>query len=210
MGIWILLAIAILLILVRVREGYVDVLDEKGRVIGGPGTRPSLEDAAWRSKIDAEIPIGADESDYVASLQSFYDKIYLPLRSSNATAMVPATRVEEFLNTYIGTVDKTSLRRIIIAGFAVDKGVTGAAKEKGQTVTTGALAGFKGENLQPENGVDEVRTREEVDYKPADERKANLPEGIYSPTKQQETPRREGVHDDKSTSWTDAKFYSIE
>ena len=210
MGIWILLAIAILLILVRVREGYVDVLDKEGRVIGGPGTRPSLEDGAWRSKIDAEIPVGADEIDYVAALQSFYDKIYLPLRSSNPTAMVPAARVEAFLNTAIGTVDKTSLRRIIIAGFAVDKGVTGAAKEKEQTVTTGALAGFAGKNLQPEDGVDEVRTRVELDYKPADERKANLSEGIYSPTKQQETPRREGDYDDKSTSWTDAKFYSIE
>jgi hypothetical protein len=210
MGIWILLAIAILLILVRVREGYVDVLDKDGKVIGGPGTRPSLDDAAWRSKIDVEIPVGANEIDYVAALQSFFDTIYSPLRSVNPTAMVPAAQVETFLNTANPVLDKPSLRRILIAGFAIDKGATGAANEEKQTVTTGALVGFKGENLQPENGVDEVRKREELEYKPSDDRKANLPEGIYAPVEQQETPRREGVHDDKSTSWTGAKFYSIE
>lgn len=201
MGIWILLAIAIVLLLWRSREHYVE--------ISGPGVRPS-KTADWLSKIDAEAPIGANDEDYLLALGDFYDKVYKPARTANATVFIPDTTVEQFVNTPYPGVDKNALRRIIVAGFAVMRTGTAAAREKKETVTTGALAGFKGENLQPSEGVDEVRTRVEEEYRPEDTREGNLPEGLYAPTEQQESPRREGEHDDKSTSWTGAKFYSIE
>ena len=79
MGVWILIAIAgALLYWMTIRERYVEV--------PGPGARPTLEDAAWRSKIDAQAPIGASDDDYIAALQKFYDTVYFPLRSTNATA----------------------------------------------------------------------------------------------------------------------------
>ena len=59
-------------------------------------------------------------------------------------------------------------------------------------------------------GVDQVRSRKELEYKPADPRKGKLPEGIYKPVSQQEEPRREGTYDDKSTSWTGVRFYGVE
>lgn len=202
MGIWILLAIALLLILLRIREGYVDVLDKDGNVIGGPGTRPSKA-ADWLSKIDAEAPIGGNDDDYLAVLQKFYDDIYLPARTKNKTALIPDATVTQFVDSVNNPgVDKKSIRKIIVAGFATEspmgKGTLKSAQN--QLVTTGALAGFTGKNLQPSMGVDEVRTRKELTYVPADMRKGELPEGVYSPVEQQEEPRREGTGDSEYTS----------
>ena len=105
-------------------------------------------------------------------------------------------------------MDKESIRKIITAGFAVDRTGSAAEREQNETVTTGALAGFKGENLQPKMGVDEVRTRTELTYTPSDSRKGKLPEGEYSPVPQSE-PRREGNWDDNSTSWNSGQFYGV-
>jgi hypothetical protein len=78
MNIWLLIAIAVaLLLLMTVRERYVER--------EGPGERPSFEGpegAAWRSKIDAQIPIGGSDDDYMKALQKFYDTIYAPLRTA--------------------------------------------------------------------------------------------------------------------------------
>jgi hypothetical protein len=55
--VWILLALCLLIFILGVRrEHYVE--------IDGPGTRPSLQDAAWRSKIEAQVSIGASDEDY--------------------------------------------------------------------------------------------------------------------------------------------------
>ena len=96
----------------------------------------------------------------------------------------------------------------LTAGFAVERTGSAAEREQKETVTTGALAGFKGENLQPDMGVDEVRTRTELTYTPSDSRKGKLPEGEYSPVPQSE-PRREGNWDDNSTSWNRGQFYGV-
>ena len=201
MGIWILLAIAIFLILLRTREHYVE--------ISGPGVRPSRT-AEWLSKIDAEAPIGGDDDEYIRVLQKFYDEIYLPARTANANVFIEDTKVKTFANSITTpNVDKEAIRRIITAGFAVQRTGSAAGREEQQIVKTGALAGFKGAELQPNMGVDEVRTRKEVTYVPTDSRKGNLPEGLYAPVPQQEEPRREGSYDDKSASWTGAKFYSV-
>jgi len=202
MVLWILLLIAILLAGMRFREHYVE--------ISGPGLRPS-KTADWLSKIDAEAPIGGNDDDYLRALQSFYDTIYLPARTANPTVFIDDTQVKKFADSVtIPSIDKAALRRIITAGFAVQRTGSAAAREQEQIVKTGALADFKGENLQPKDGVD--NTYPEVFrslYTPADTRKGALPEGIYTPTKQQEEPRREGIYDDKSTSWTDVKFQSV-
>lgn len=192
MGIWILLGIALLLLLVGVREHYVE--------IEGPGVRPSRT-AEWLSKIDAEAPIGGNDDDYITVLQKFYDEVYLPARTANPTVFIEDTRVKQFADSItMAGVDKASIARIITAGFAVRRTGSAAAREEQQIVKTGALADFKGANLAPSMGVDEVRTRKEVTYVPADMRKGKLPEGLYTPVEQQEEPRREGTGGDNYTS----------
>ena len=194
------MAIAILLLLLRFREHYVE--------ISGPGQRPT-RNAEWLSKIDAEAPIGGNDDEYLAVLQRFYDEIYKPARTANPTIFIKDTQVKQFADSTTG-VDKEAIRKIITAGFAVERTGSAAAREEQQLVKTGALVGFKGENLAPSMGVDEVRTRKEDTYVPADSRKGKLPEGLYKPVPQQEEPRREGVADDKSASWTGVRFYSVE
>ena len=201
MGIWILLAIAIVLLLLRTREHYVE--------ISGPGERPSRV-ADWLSKIDAEAPIGGNDDDYLTVLQQFYDTIYKPARTANPTVFIKDTQVKSFADSVTLTgVDKEAIRKIITAGFAVERTGSAAAREEEQTVKTGALKDFKGENLAPKMGVDEVRTRTEEPYRPADMRKGKLPEGIYTPVEQQEEPRREGVPAQQSLDRTDLTFYSL-
>jgi hypothetical protein len=196
LGILVVLALAVVWWLGR-RERYVEV--------PGPGKRPSMEDAAWRSKIDAQAPIGGNDDDYMAALQMFYDKVYFPLRSKNASAAPKDTEVEAFLNANMfPNVSKDSLRQIILSGFAVDKTVSAAEREKKQVKFTPTEA------LQPRDGVDQVYGRRKEDaYVPADKRIGDLPEGIYEPTFQTE-PLRDEEMNTKSISWSPQTFASVE
>ena len=213
MRLWILFAIALLLFAWGFRESFTDP-DEcttRGVTRGGkaclpPMTRPSMDDPSWRSKIDAEAPIGGNDDDYMRALQAFYDKVYAP-----ATVKPTDKDVEVFLssnNASFPGVDPVSLRKIITKGFKVELTTTTAAREKALAVTTGALAGFKGNELQPGNARDEVYSRTELGYIPADSRKGELPEGLYEPTEQSE-PRRPGDFKDASTSWTQVSPMSV-
>jgi hypothetical protein len=200
MNIWILLAIAVaLLLLMTLRERYVER--------EGPGERPSFEGAegaAWRSKIDAQIPIGGSDEDYMAALQKFYDTVYAPLRTQNRTASPKDTEVEAFLDANpFPNVTKDALRQIILSGFSIDRTMSAAAREEKQVKFQPSEA------LEPRDGVDQVygRRKEEV-YVPADKRIGELPEGIYTPTPQTE-PSRPGFWDDKSTSWSPVSFASV-
>jgi hypothetical protein len=76
---WILVAVAILLFLYTLRESFTDT--EFTNV-----TRPSLEDGAWRSKIDDQVAIGANDADYIKALQAFYDNVYKPAAVKPTTA----------------------------------------------------------------------------------------------------------------------------
>jgi hypothetical protein len=194
---WWLIAIALLLLaLMMTRERFVEA--------PGPGTRPSLMDGAWRSKIEAQAPIGGSKEDYEKALQSFYDTIYQPLRTTNPTAAPKDTQVEEFLNTQPATVDKNALRQIILSGFAIDRTTSAAAREQKQVKFQPSEA------LEPRDGVLETwKHRKDTTYLPADTRIGELPEGVYAPTPQQPAPRREGIVDDKSASWTGQRPYSI-
>lgn len=199
--VWILLGIALVLILLRTREHYV--------IISGPGVRPG-KTADWLSKIDAEAPIGANDDDYLAVLQDFYDQVYKPARTTNPDVFIRDTEVKSFADAVTRPgVDKDAIRKIITAGFAVERTGTAQAREEQQLVKTEALAGFEGANLEPKMGVDEVRTRKEEPYVPTDTRLGPVPEGLYKPTQQQDDPRREGLYDDKSISWTQAQFSSV-
>lgn len=194
---WWLLAIAALLLVLMIthHEGFVDR--------PGPGTRPSLSDAAWRSKIDVQIPIGASKTDYETALQSFYDTIYEPMRTENDTAMPKDTQVEIFLQSQPATIDKNALRQIILSGFAVDRTTSASAREEKQIK-------FKpSEALEPRDGVLETWKYPKQTYIPVDNRIGDLPEGVYAPTVQEAGPRREGIHDDKSASWTGQRPYSL-
>jgi hypothetical protein len=194
---WWLIAIAlVLLTLMMTRERFVET--------PGPGTRPSLADSGWRSKIEAQAPIGGSKEDYEKSLQTFYDTIYEPLRKTNPTAAPKDTQVEEFLTSQPSTIDKNALRQIILSGFAVDKTISAAAREEKQVKFQPTEA------LQPRDGVLETwKHRTDTTYVPADTRIGELPEGVYAPTPQQPSPRREGIHDDKSVSWTGQRPYSL-
>ena len=200
MGLWLWLAIAgLLLAIMMMRERYVE------RV--GPGLRPSFdgaEGAAWKSKIDAEAPIGGSDEDYLKALQKFYDDVYKVKRPEGSTTSPKDTDVEAFLssNTF-PNVSTDSLRQIILSGFSIDKTESAAAREEKQVKFQPTEA------LQPRDGVDEVygHNTQEV-YVPSDTSIGNLPEGNYSRTDQTE-PSREGTWDDKSTSWSPQAFYSV-
>jgi hypothetical protein len=163
-----------------------------------------MEDAVWRSKVDAQAPIGGSDSDYIAALQKFYDEIYAPLRTENESASPKDTDVEQFLsaNTF-PNVSKDALRQIIISGFSVDTTMSAAAREEKQ------IKFEPTEALQPRDGVDQVYRRKEEVYVPADTRESDVfPEGYYAATPQTE-PTREGIWDGKSTSWSPQEFHSV-
>ena len=188
-----LLILAILLFILTLREPFTDT-DFKV-------TRPSLDNGSWKSKIDVQIPIGADETDYINALQAFYDKVYKP------AAVKPTTDdIEKFLKgPYVNgvPVDPAALRLIIADGFHIQPSISVAAKEQQQ------IKFQPSETLYPSNGRDEVYIREEETYRPSDTEIGELPEGKYAPVTQQFTPRRSGESDYKTTSWNQDLFYDV-
>jgi hypothetical protein len=213
MVLWLLAAIALLLFAWGYKEHFQDPdectvtgVTPKGAYCRPPITRPSMESPIWRNRIDAEAPIGGNDADYMRALQLFYDNVY-----SKAVTRPTDKDVEAFIQANSGSlpgVDPNSLRRILAAGFRVDLTTTAAAREKAQQVKTGVLAGFEGKNLQPGNARDEVYTRTEAIYTPADMRKGELPEGLYAETKQT-VPSKPGDFKDNSTSWSDVSPMSF-
>jgi hypothetical protein len=210
---WLLFAIALLLFAFSFREMYQDP--------DSPVTRPTGDrkrDAAWYSKIDSTAPINSDDQAYIRVITRFYDEVYAP-----AETRPTQTDVDNFVNSLpppfnppensVGTPNGNhkAIKEIIETGFRVGREGTAAAREQAELVTTGALAGFKGENLQPSDGYDQVygyRTQEL--YIPADERPAvELPEGQYEQTKQYR-PRRPGNPRPREASWTGVRFFSLE
>ena len=191
MLLWLLAAIAFLLFAWGYRESFTD---PEFKV-----TRPVKGDPVWLNKIDAAAPLGGDDDTYIQVLQAFYDRVYAPSPTKPRDV-----DVEAFLKSPAATVpgiDPVSLRKIITNAFHIDLSLSAAAREQQQLVTTGALAGFEGKNLQPGNARDQVRDRTEAIYVPADSRKGDLPEGLYAPTLQTE-PLRPGELKHTSTSWT--------
>jgi len=209
---WVLLALAVVLFFWSIRETFVDTefkstTDGSTKYgVAGVGvasgvTRPSLDSAVWKSKVSAVAPIGTSDSDYIDVLAKFYDKVYDP-----ATTKPKASQVDSFLDSPDGKragVDREIVRSIIMSAFHIDSGMTSAQKEQKQS-------NFKpSDAIQPKEGVDEVRTRKEGDYRPADTQFGELPEGRYAPIPQQEKPRHSGEFDDNSRSWSAGSFSGV-
>jgi hypothetical protein len=191
---WILVAVAILLFLYTLRESFTDT--EFTNV-----TRPSLEDGAWRSKIDAQVAIGANDADYIKALQAFYDNVYKPAAVKPTTADIETFLKGPYVNG--AQVDPGALRMIIASAFHIQPAGTAAAREEQQTKFKPSAA------LEPSDGRDEVYTRTEQTYRPSDTTIGELPEGSYAPVEQQFTPRRSGEPDYKSISWNQSLFYDV-
>jgi hypothetical protein len=190
---WILVAIGLLFIL-TFRESFTDT--EFTNV-----TRPSLDEGSWRSKIDANAPLGANDEDYIAVLQAFYDKVY------NPSPTKPTIKdIEAFVlgPDVVGKpIDTIAIRKILASAFHIESGLTAAAKEEQQVRFQPSKA------LEPSDGVDQVYFRTEEVYRPSDTRIGLLPEGQYAPVPQQLKPRRPGERDYNTTSWTPQLFYDV-
>jgi hypothetical protein len=204
---YILAAVAGLLLAMNIREGYVEYQDDgKGGQLSKrveSVTRPELN-AVWKSKIEAEAQVGADESNYIPPLLAFFE-IYQ--KSTNKPTL---KEVDDFTKTPAASgpgVDPGALKKIIISGFHID--LEKAKEETKQEAIDKASADIQSGVLEPKDGRDEVFTREELEYTPADSRRGQLPEGLYEPTTQQRMPRATGEYDDHSTSWNSGQFYGV-
>jgi hypothetical protein len=185
MRLWVLFALSVLVFALNLRESYTDPespvnppqLTPEGKIPGD-----------WQSKIDAAAPIGGDDMTYFNAIRAFYTKVYVPL-----PVKPKDTDVEAFLLTPDGNapgIDVPSLRKILGAAFHVELTGTPESRELKKLVTTGALAGFSGANLEPKQGRDEVFTRVEEIYAPADTTQSDrASEGVHDPTEQTK-PRR--------------------
>lgn len=211
---WILLVAVLLLLWGGWREHFVDPEECKTTGVDRSGVAcvpkiipPSADSAIWRSRIEAEAPIGHSVDNYVRVLSGFYTKVYVP-----SPTRPTEEEVDAFLKSPDGQVagtDPGALKRILMTGFNLQKSATGKAREDKEIVTTGILAGFEGKELQPKDGINETNKRTEIPYIPADTREGPVPEGVYSPIRQQEEPRNPGTWDDKSISWNRAQFFSV-
>jgi hypothetical protein len=185
MILWVLFALAVLVFALQLRESYTDpdspvnppVLQANGKI-----------PPDWQSKIDAFSKIDANDMAYFQAIQAFYTTVYVPSETKPTD-----TDVEEFLagtGSEIRGVDVGVLRKLLTSAFRIELTATAAAREEKQLVTTGALAGFAGSNLQPGNARDELYSRVEQIYAPADTRAGDrVSEGLYEDTTQTK-PRR--------------------
>lgn len=182
---WVLLALAILVFALQLRETYVDSDSPVNPPVLTPGGKIPSD---WQSKIDAFSKIDSDDMAYFRAMQAFYTTVYEPAQLKPTDA-----DVEQFLagtGAAIPGVDPNILRKLLASAFRVQLTATAAAREAKETVTTGALAGFMGSNLQPGNARDEVYTRVESMYLPADtEQSDRAAEGVYAESSQTK-PRR--------------------
>jgi hypothetical protein len=165
-------------------------------------TRPDINSGAWKSKIDAQAPIGANDEEYIKSLQVFYDTVYAPSPTKPTT-----TDVESFLAgpAVAGKpIDTQAMRLILVDAFHIESTQTAAAKEQAQIKFDIDAA-----DLEPKNGRDEVRVRTEANYFPADPVFGKLPEGNYAPVNQQDKPRHSGFKDYRTAGRTPVLFYDV-
>jgi len=190
---WGLLILALLVFFLHVKESYTNP--------ESPVTRPSAN-GVWKSKIDAEAPIGANDDDYIAVLQKFYDNVYNPSPTNPTDA-----DVDKFVkgpDANVPGVDPNALRKIIADAFHTQSTKTAAQKEQEQITFQPSE-----EALEPQEGRDEVFTRTESGYMPADTRQGDFSEGVYAPTVQQEKPRRPMEYNDYSASWHAGQFAAV-
>ena len=98
---WFALALFLLIVVWSLRETFVDTEYKSGGAVGvatavqrPPDDIKSPLYAVWKSKIDAQAPIGANDADYIKAVQMFYDTVYSPATTKPTTA-----DIEKFLNS---------------------------------------------------------------------------------------------------------------
>jgi hypothetical protein len=205
---WIALSLLIFLFIWSIRETFVDTeFKSSGVGVASAVQRPPEDTgspayAAWKSKVDAQIPVGGKSSDYIKAIRAFYDKVYEPASTKPTTS-----DIETFLKSSDVTglpLDTNSLRIILADGFHIEASETAAAREQRQTKFTPS------KNLEPSMGRDQVFDRTELEYKPADPRADGpVPEGHYAPLKQQGRPRRLGESNYETVGKTGTLFYDV-
>jgi hypothetical protein len=205
---WFALSLFILLIVWSFRETFVDTeFKSSGVGVSTSVQRPPEDTGApayqmWKSKVDAQVPIGANDDDYIKVIRAFYDKIYDPSPTKPGTA-----EIEAFLKSpdVVGLpLDTNALRKILADGFHIRSSETAAAREQRQTKF------IPTKNLEPSMGRDQVFDRTELEYRPADPRNDGpVPEGHYAPLKQQGRPRRSGEANYETVGKTGTLFYDV-
>lgn len=156
----------------------------------------------WESKVTAVAPSNAVVDDYIAVLAAFNNSVYKP-----ATSKPTEAQVDTFLASSAGTVagvDRSSVKTIIMDGFHLDQTGTAASREEKSQM-------FKPSdtNLAPDMGRDELRTRDEESYNPANPIiSTRFAEGDYAPVKQT-TPAKPGQWDDGSMIWKGPRPASV-
>ena len=205
---WIALSLFIFLILWSFRETFVDTEFKSSGVGVSTSVQRPPEDTGspayqmWKSKVDAQVPIGANDDDYIKVIRAFYDKVY-----DTATTKPGAAEIEAFLKSpdVVGLpLDTNALRKILADGFHIQSPETAAARELRQTKFTPS------KNLEPSMGRDQVYDRTELEYTPADPREDGpVPEGHYAPLKQQGRPRRLGEANYETVGKTGTLFYDV-
>jgi len=185
---WLPLLLLVALLMMTTAEKFTEpqgtAVTTVGQATGpmtGPGafavvTRPTTN-SLWTSKIAANTPFGTDPAAYITALAAFYDTVYVP-----ATERPKEADVDTFVKTPFPGTDPAVLKTIIMEAFHID-----SATSKGDETQA-----FKpSAALQPKDGVDEVRTRKEDEYVPADTTGPfnETPMGPLAPTPQT-TPSR--------------------
>ena len=202
------LSLFILLIVWSFRETFVDTeFKSSGVGVSTAVQRPPSDTGApayqmWKSKVDAQVPIGANDDDYIKVIRAFYDKVYFPSPTKSTVA-----DIETFLKSpdVVGLpLDTNALRKILADGFHIQPAETAAAREQRQTKFTPT------KNLEPSMGRDQVFDRTELEYRPADPRNDGpVPEGHYAPLKQQGRPLRSGEANYETVGKTGTLFYDV-
>jgi hypothetical protein len=189
---WLFL-LSLMLLIANIHESFTDTEFKNVK-------RPDKSDSAWQSKVAAHSDFKSDKDAMTIAAQSFYDKVYKP----SPTKPTHDQMVAFVKTTSLTEQDKTNLIALLTDAFHAEASQTAAAKEQGQIKFQASAA------IQPKDARDEVYTREEKDYYPeVPGFSREFSEGPYQPSVQQPEPRRPGVFNDNSTSWTPNAFASV-
>ena len=192
MAFWLFL-LSLMLLIANIHESFTDTEFTNVK-------RPEKKDAAWQSKLTAHSDFKSDKDALTAASQSFYDTIYVPSPTKPSH-----DEITKFASgTSLSDSDKTNLIALLTDTFHAEASQTAAAKEQGQIKFQASAA------IQPKDARDEVYTRDEKDYYPeVPAFSREFSEGPYQDSVQQPEPRRPGVFNDNSTSWTPNAFASV-
>jgi hypothetical protein len=141
-------------------------------------------------------------ADYITVLAAFYDTVYSPAQTKPTEA-----QVDTFLASPAGTVSGvqlTAVKRMIMDGFDIEYLKTASQRDAESVRFTPSVS-----NLEPKLARDQVRSRVEVSYTPADPvLSTKFSEGNYADVTQSE-PLNPGQWEDGTTLWKGPRPASV-